>query len=355
MNLVAATSTPTFSFNYENMWRYNSSGALSDRADSQIESDMEKIENAIARAQHNARNSDSLKPTVDRAIASLPASRQNGARYAVNTNLIHEYAADPARLSLAYFDAGAEQRGGDLLLSAGYSSIFGALSSASELHLSCVVSRISHTGTGVTVTTNKGNFTADAASVTLPLGVLKAGKVVFSPALPSSHQNAINRLGHGTLNKIYLEFPLVAWPESPHLFGYVGDGWWEEWVNLYPVTRRPILLGFNAGALAESSESRPDAQLAELAMRVLRNMFGRSLPNPVRVTATRWKRDPFSLGSYSSWAPGSTPGDRSALAAPISPRLLLAGEACSRDHPATVHGAYSSGLISSHHILKDSL
>lgn len=353
INLVSKTSSPTFAFDYDNMWRYDQGGELSDRADRQIDTDMESIEADIARAQRRARASDSLKPTVDSAISRLPSSRRNGARYAVNTGIVHEYAADTARLSLAHFDGGAEQRGGDLLLPAGYIRLFEALSAASELHLGCVVSRISHTNTSVTVSTNKGDFTADAAIVTLPLGVLKSGRVVFAPKLPAAHQNAINRLGYGTLNKLYLEFPRVAWPANPHLFGYVGDGWWEEWVNLQPVLNKPVLLGFNAGAIAENSESRTDSQLAESAMRVLRNMFGRALPDPVRVTATRWKSDPFSLGSYSSWAPGSTPADRTALAAPISPRLILAGEACSRDHPATVHGAYSSGVAAAQRIIQN--
>jgi len=86
-------------------------------------------------------------------------------------------------------------------------------------------------------------------------------------------------------------------------------------------------------------------------MAVLRNMFGRSLPNPISSVVTRWSRDPFARGSYSCLAPGSSPMDRSTLAMPISPRLRLAGEACSVDHPATVHGAYSSGVAAANETL----
>jgi monoamine oxidase len=40
---------------------------------------------------------------------------------------------------------------------------------------------------------------------------------------------------------------------------------------------------------------------------------------------------------------GATPTDRSQLAKPVGDRLFLAGEATSRRHAATVHGAYQSG------------
>ena len=38
--------------------------------------------------------------------------------------------------------------------------------------------------------------------VTIPLGVLKKGDVVFDPPLPPRKQEAIQRLGYGLLNKV---------------------------------------------------------------------------------------------------------------------------------------------------------
>jgi monoamine oxidase len=195
----------------------------------------------------------------------------------------------------------------------------------------------------VAVETSAGEIQGDTVVVTLPLGVLKAGKVTFTPELPEAHRLAIARLGFGTLNKLFLRFPKVSWPSEPRLFGYVGDGWWEEWVNFVPVNGQPVLLGFNAGAVALESESLSEQQLVASAMRVLRTMFGRSLPDPVQAIATRWGSDPFAGGSYSCYATGSSPQDRIALAKPVSRRLIFAGEACSVRHPATVHGALSSG------------
>jgi hypothetical protein len=41
--------------------------------------------------------------------------------------------------------------------------------------------------------------------------------------------------------------------------------------------------------------------------------------------------------------PGAAGEDRNALAGPIGDRLFSAGEATSREYPATAHGAYFSG------------
>jgi polyamine oxidase len=59
---------------------------------------------------------------------------------------------------------------------------------------------------------------------------------------------------------------------------------------------------------------------------------------------TRWASDAEAGGSYSNMPIGSSPEDFDALAEPVGERLFFAGEATSRDHHASVHGAYLSGL-----------
>ncbi|GAB4253075.1 MAG: FAD-dependent oxidoreductase [Candidatus Methylacidiphilales bacterium] len=352
MELVAITKARTFGFDYEKIGRYSPKGQLSDEVSARIEANFGTISQAIRRAQRSATLTDRLSKTVNPVIAALPATERNGGRYAVNVSITHEYAADPSALSLAYYDHGADPTGGDLLLPDGYASLVTALGRPAETHLGCPVRKIEWRGDKIVVETAQGPIEGRAAIVTLPLGVLKSGQVQFSPELPTSHQTAIRHLGFGTLNKLFLRFPQVAWPREPNLFGFIGDGWWEEWVNFVPVNHQPVLLGFNAGSLAERSEAMSDQELVASAMKVLRAMFGASLPDPVQATATRWKRDPYSLGSYSSFAPGSSPQDRIALAAPIAPHLILAGEACSPDHPATVHGALISGRTAAATLMK---
>ena len=66
------------------------------------------------------------------------------------------------------------------------------------------------------------------------------------------------------------------------------------------------------------------------------------MPAPTGMLRSAWSTDPFSLGSYSFLGVGSSLADRDVLAASEG-RRFFAGEACSHDHAATVHGAYSSG------------
>jgi hypothetical protein len=59
---------------------------------------------------------------------------------------------------------------------------------------------------------------------------------------------------------------------------------------------------------------------------------------------TRWASDPFTHGSYSFPAVGSTPTDYENIAENVNGRLFFAGEATEPYHWGTVHGAYLSGI-----------
>lgn len=81
------------------------------------------------------------------------------------------------------------------------------------------------------------------------------------------------------------------------------------------------------------------------------------MPQPKETVVTRWRADPWSRGSYSFVAVGSSGSDYDLLASPVIPpnaqgvsvttgpaRLFFAGEHTIRNYPATVHGAFLSGL-----------
>jgi len=60
----------------------------------------------------------------------------------------------------------------------------------------------------------------------------------------------------------------------------------------------------------------------------------------------------FSRGSYSNVPVGASYADYRALARPVGETLLFAGEATSATYPATVHGAYLSGLREARRVAK---
>ena len=60
---------------------------------------------------------------------------------------------------------------------------------------------------------------------------------------------------------------------------------------------------------------------------------------------TRWGEDPLVYGSYSSVGVGSQgTEDYDIMAESIGDRLFFAGEGTTRKFPATMHGAFASGL-----------
>ena len=105
------------------------------------------------------------------------------------------------------------------------------------------------------------------------------------------------------------------------------------------------MAAFNAGDYALALNSKTDAEVVADAMDALRQVYGPAIPSPTGHLRTRWAVDPFAQGSYSFVAVGASLEDRDALAAAVADRLFFAGEATHRDHAATVHGAYLSGLV----------
>lgn len=79
---------------------------------------------------------------------------------------------------------------------------------------------------------------------------------------------------------------------------------------------------------------------------------GVDVPDPIQTICTRWGNDPFSYGSYSHVRVQSSGRDYDILAESIGNRLFFAGEATTRQYPATMHGAYLSGLREASHILR---
>ena len=64
-----------------------------------------------------------------------------------------------------------------------------------------------------------------------------------------------------------------------------------------------------------------------------------------QVVCTQWGKDEMARGSYSSMAVGALGGeDYDLLAKSVGERVFFAGEATSRKYPATMHGAFYSGV-----------
>lgn len=100
-----------------------------------------------------------------------------------------------------------------------------------------------------------------------------------------------------------------------------------------------------AGDAATQTERESDETIIAEATDALRKMYPtKAVPTPTESIITRWRKDPYSRGSYSYVGPEATAGDYDLMARRVGASLHFAGEASCKSHPATVHGAYISGL-----------
>ncbi len=261
-------------------------------------------------------------------------------------------------LSARHWDQDRELPGPDLALPEGYDRIPRALAEGLEIHLDEPVQAVVWDArTGVRIETARGCHAAEVAIVTLPLGVLRAGQVRFVPPLPESKRLALDRLGVGVLDKVVLEFPRVFWPADGEHLGNPDPHPHElaAFTSLVPTAGAPLLVGWASGRRARELEGLADEIVVERALRTLRRLLRRRVPDPERVWIARWGADPFARGSYAHIPLGSTGRDHDRLAAPVGGCLLFAGEATSRSFPATVHGAYLSGLREARRVLAGAL
>lgn len=287
--------------------------------------------------------------------AALAPEDRRVMRMILNTRIEHDYSGDWSRLSAWYFDDDADFVGGDVVLNKGFGPLVAHLSGGLDIRLGETVQGISPLSGGVRVTTTTGAHGADHVIVTLPLGVLKSGAIRFGQPLARARQRAIDRLEMGLLNKCWLRFDRMFWPPEPDMINFVGPeaGLWAEWMNGFPSTGQPLIVGFNGGGVADAVEALDDRATTASAMEALRAMFGTSIPDPVAAQISRWRQDRFSCGAYSIIPVGASGKDRGALiGSDWQGRLHFAGEACAQDFPATAHGALITGRKAATDILR---
>ena len=183
---------------------------------------------------------------------------------------------------------------------------------------------------------------ADAAVVTLPLGVLKAGTVEFNPPL-NIKREAIEQLRFGNVVKIILEFRERWWPD----FGFIVapdelfPTWWTD-------PRGPVLTGWAGGPKADRLLKYAPVQLEQFGLKTLALLFPGHAGNiPAQFISAHifdWAGDPCTRGAY-SYLPVNGLDLPKLLGAPIADTLFFAGEATVTDaQTGTVFGAFETGL-----------
>ena len=244
--------------------------------------------------------------------------------------------------------------GDEVVFPDGYDHLATRLARGLDVRLEHVVDRVRWSPEGVAVMTDRGDFTAATAIVTVPVGVLQSGGLVFEPPLPEPNARALGRLRMNTFEKIVLRFPRKFWDHNVYAIRQQGpEGrWWHSWYDLTLMHGSPTLLTFAAGPAATAIREWDDEQITESVLTQLRRLYGDRVERPSSVHITHWLDDPFARGAYAYMSVGSTTADHDRLATPVGGVLHIAGEATWTEDPATVTAAMCSGHRAAQNILQ---
>lgn len=271
--------------------------------------------------------------------------------YAEKSELLH---ANSMVINPDYLDDNV-----DYVMPGGYSLLIERLAEGLDIRLDTRVEKVTYDETGVEVIAGKESYRASHVIVTVPLGVLKAGTISFSPPLPDVKQEAIDNLGFGNVEKIIFKFDDAFWRTSPdrgrtilYISETIGD--FPAFTDISKKAGVPMLCAFLSGDQAR--EMAEDAEpFIDKALGILKELFPDDYQAPTAVHVSNWQKDPFAYGSYSTPTVTTRAENYDQLAEPVAGRLLFAGEATYRARAGFVEGAMGSGLREARRILGEAV
>jgi monoamine oxidase len=291
-------------------------------------------------------------------------------------------AADASRISvrsLALQQRAEDSINGDKAshLRGGYARLPQALAarfeqSGGKLRTSTIVHAVDWSAGKVVVTLATGEaLEADATIITLPLGVLQAGAVRFTPA-PAHILEDANLMVMGQVCRINLLFRSRWWAEIasrqhealqqlsfllPTERPSTGEPHFHVFWTGFP-SLDPVLTAWSGGPAGDRFGGMDDHQIAHIACGDLARIFGLTqdqvLDQLVSHHSHDWRHDPFAMGTY-SWVPVGAVDASERMSKPVENTLFFAGEHTdTTGHWGTVHGALRSGLRAARQVLQAS-
>jgi monoamine oxidase len=291
----------------------------------------------------------SLMDIVKNASSEAHMAAQNMARFSLGE--------EPERVSLRDYDA--LWAGDDWIVKGGYGALVARYGTHIPVMRDCALTHVRHNANGVTLDTSRGTLKARHVILTVPIGVLQAESIRFTPPLTKTFQDALNGIQMGALTKIALNCPLNSLPLArPDMIALRGNGSHEQALSLEFETHDTgvLALAILGGDHARDVCREGEAATLDLMRTVLADIFGNDLKTKISQQTSHgrlanWWNDPFTKGSYSIVKPHQT-GIREALRQPMMNRLYYAGEATASTGGAmTVGGATLEGIRAAQAVL----
>jgi len=241
---------------------------------------------------------------------------------------------------------------GDIVID-GYGKLIKKLSNNIKIKLNSEVIKIEQDDIVRITTKDNKIYKSKYLILTIPLGVLKKGNITFFPPLPQDKINSLKHISTGSHEKIFLSFPSKFWDPDIHVFHYADKnhrGLCTQWQNL-PLKTNKNILYTNLSGPDIKYVYKNDEELKNISMKNLKKIFGNNIPEPLDIYVTRWKLDPYILGSAHSHPnlEGSM-NDFKIIGQPFH-KIFFAGVSTSENVSETVEAAILTGIRASKEIL----
>ena len=199
-------------------------------------------------------------------------------------------------------------------------------------------------------------FHGRRAIITLPLGVLQAGLLRFTPD-PGPILNIINNLRMGPVCRFTLTFSRRVWPETmSFLIGRqaLPNVWWTA----HPAKSLTVT-GWVGGPRSAELLGRTPDELQQLGCTALAESLNLDIAEILNactgIFTHTWQADPDTLGAY-SWIAAGSADQPAKMTEPVAQTLFFAGEHTdTTGHWGTVHAALGTGLRAARQVLENGL
>jgi monoamine oxidase len=295
-------------------------------------------------------------PIAEFLQTHFPDARYAELRRSVTRTVEGYDAADPWRFStLALRDEWMARDDGEHgRIVGGYGALIEFLASecrkhGAMLHFAATVTAIDEAGGQVAVRCSDGiAFEADAAILTVPPPLLCE---IALPPVAREQAAAVADIGFGNVVKILLGFATKWWADHggrglADMSFLISDAKVPTWWTQHPA-EYPVLTGWFAGPKADTVSSLTEAQLIDMGLASLAEIFELPVDRIRRdlagARAINWGNDPFARGAY-SYATPRTREAQSVMSETNGSPIFFSGEALyAGPDMGTVEAALASG------------
>jgi monoamine oxidase len=210
----------------------------------------------------------------------------------------------------------------------------------SRVVLNAPVRHIERHGTGVTITSDRGQ--AEAGYVIVAIPPAHRASIEFAPPLPAEYTELAKHWPQGRLSKAYAAYPTPFWRAN----GFSGQALCDEGpvfitFDVSPDADGPgVLMGF---VDARAFDSLPAEQRRREALRCFASFFGDDALEPLGYVDHRWDTEEFAPGGPTAAVPpGSWTRFGPWLREPVGP-IHWAGTETADEWTGFLDGAVRSG------------